>query len=119
MVLTRTQYRKLGKVLVSWEQTKKSRRKKMGDETSDKARLDTVDKQLTLVTATLTELANLIKQEKKVDPTKKPKKAPESGDESGETDTDRDTDDNGETSQQGAKDSLRNLKIDFKVEIPM
>ncbi|KAL6191619.1 hypothetical protein ACLB2K_038009 [Fragaria x ananassa] len=38
---------------------------------------------------------------------------------SGKTDTDRDTDDDGETSQQGAKDSLRNLKIDFKVEIPM
>ena len=81
----------------------------MGDETSDKARLDAVEKQLTLVTVTLTELANLIKQEKKVDPTKKPKKAPESGDESGETDTDRDTDDDSETSQQGAKDSLRNL----------
>ncbi|KAL6228354.1 hypothetical protein ACLB2K_002304 [Fragaria x ananassa] len=91
----------------------------MGDETSDKARLDAVEKQLTLVTTTLTELANLIKQEKKVDPTKKPKKAPESGDESGETDTHRDTDDDGKTSQQGGKDSLQNLKIDFKVEIPM
>ncbi|KAL6219688.1 hypothetical protein ACLB2K_007447 [Fragaria x ananassa] len=55
MVLTRTQYRKLGKVLVSWEQTKKSRRKKMGDETSDKKRLDAVEKQLTLKNEKLNE----------------------------------------------------------------
>ena len=119
MVFTRSQYRKLGKVLVSWERTKKSRGKKMVNETSDKDRLDAMEAQLASVTSTLAELAKFIKQEKKVNSTKKPKEAPESGDESGETDTEGDTDDDSDTSQQGGKDSLRNLKVDFKVEIPM
>ncbi|KAL6191556.1 hypothetical protein ACLB2K_037946 [Fragaria x ananassa] len=92
----------------------------MGDERTDKERLDAVEKQLASISFTLAELANFIKQEKKVEPLEKPKnKTSDSDDERDEADSDEETDDTSKTSHQGGKGSFQNLKIDFKVEIPM
>lgn len=113
MVLTRSQYKKLGEVLVSWEETRKSREKKKmtGSDETEKARLDAVEKQVASISSTLQELAKFIK-EKKV-------KSPVKDDEDEKTDSEGEEDDTTKPSHQGVKGSFQNLRIDFKVEIPV
>ncbi|KAL6174783.1 hypothetical protein ACLB2K_051429 [Fragaria x ananassa] len=54
--------RKLGKSLVSLENTTRSRGKKMGDETPEKARLAALEKQMAASNTAIAELTGLVKQ---------------------------------------------------------
>ena len=68
MVLTRSQYKKLGEILVSWEETKRSRGKKMtGSNEAENKRLEVVEEQVASISSTLQDLVKFVK-EKKVKP---------------------------------------------------
>jgi len=119
MVLTRSQYKELGKVLISWEKTRRSREEKMSEADEEtKGRLDAVEQQVASISSTLTELSEFLhKTVKKAEPSGQPKKTPDSEDEE-DSDSEEEEDDSTTSLQQGGKGSFQNLKIDFKVEIP-
>nr|XP_011463525.1 PREDICTED: uncharacterized protein LOC105351274 [Fragaria vesca subsp. vesca] len=93
----------------------------MGDETPEKERLAALENQVASMKSEFSEVAILLKQLlTKEEPLEKPKDAPsESEDGSQESESDRESDNANKTSQQEGKGSFRNLKIDFKIEVPM
>ncbi|KAL6179142.1 hypothetical protein ACLB2K_050658 [Fragaria x ananassa] len=95
--------------------------KKMGDDNPEKERLVALEKQVASMKSEFSEVASLLKQLlTKEEPLEKLKDAPfESEDGSVESESDGKSDNASKTSQQEGKSSFLNLKIDFKIEVPM
>ncbi|KAL6137427.1 hypothetical protein ACLB2K_062719 [Fragaria x ananassa] len=100
----------------------------MGDEKPKKDRLDALEKQVASMKSDFSrmryefsEVVGLLKQLlMKEKPLEKPKDAPsKTEDGSEESKSDGESDSASKISQQEGKSSFRNLKIDFKIEVPM
>ncbi|KAK1377226.1 hypothetical protein POM88_033419 [Heracleum sosnowskyi] len=134
MVLTRSQYKKLGEILVTTENHKKVKTKRMtktdkketGDSsTSQKPStyeaVGLLQKQMESMNSTLSMLTTFITKEGKKTKTKKESlfSKPQESDEEDTEDEEEDEEvDKTKTSHRGGS-NFQNLKIDFKVELPM
>ena len=85
------------------------------------ARFDALEKQMEIMDSTLTQLVNLFqgKDKKEESSSKGKKKLVKSDGEGEETDSDEETEIVKTVPYQGVKGSYQNLKICFKVEIPV
>ncbi|XP_004289453.1 PREDICTED: uncharacterized protein LOC101306573 [Fragaria vesca subsp. vesca] len=92
----------------------------MGDETPEKERLPALEKQMAASNTAIAKLTGLVKQLLLKESPEKPKETnSESEEEQAKTGSDDEFDTASKTSQQEGRSSFRNLKIDFKIEVPM
>ena len=117
MVLTRSQYKKLGEILISLEGVQDLRKEKM-TEGDNSTRIDALEKQIETIGSTLTQLISLIHGGGKQGESSS-KKIVESDVERVDSDSDEEEETIKTVLHQGGKNSYQNLKIDFKVEIPV
>ena len=118
MVLTRSQYKKLGEILILLEGVQNLRKKKMSEGDSS-TRLDSLEKQMETMGAIFVQLVNLVQDTgSKEESSSKGKKKLVESDGEGE-DSDEEARIVKSVSHQGGKGSYQNLKVDFKVEIPV
>ena len=120
MVLTRSQYKNLGEVLSSLGEVQKIRREKMS-EADNSARLDAMEKQIETIGTTLTQLVGLINggDKKEESSLKDKKKLVESDEEREKSYSEEEAEVVKSASHTGGKNYYQNLKINFKVEIPV